>query len=306
MRNAFLQGVLEGAAADERMTLLMAEVGFSVVEPFQKQYPDRFYNTGIAEQNLVSVAAGMALGGLRPVAYSMSAFLPSRAFEQIKLDVCYQNLPVVLVSTGTGLSYGNLGATHHATEEGALMRALPNLTVLFPACGEELRGALRYGLSSERPTYISMPKAASPQLPEHEFIPGRPVCYRTGTDGTIFAVGYSVVEALRAADSLSEQGVQMSVYGLHTLKPLDEQEICAVAGTGRVFVVEEQQRSAGVGGDIARILLEGGVPVKTFRNLAIPDRFAGPVLSWQEQVEEYGLSAPGLARSILDAVRETV
>lgn len=305
MRNAFLQAMLEGAAADERVALLMAETGFSVVEPFQQRFPNRFYNTGIAEQDLVSIAAGMALGGLRPVAYSMSAFLPSRGFEQIKIDACYQDLPVVLVSTGTGLSYGNLGATHHAAEESALMRALPNLTVFFPACGEELREMLRYGLKSERPTYISMPKAASPKLPEHEFVPGRPACYRTGTDGTIFAVGYSVVEALRAADALQAQGVGVGVYGLHTLKPLDAEEICAAAGPGRVFVVEEQQRSAGMGGEIARILLEGGVPVKTFRDFAIPDEFAGPVLSWQEQAEAYGLSGDRLARAILDAVKGT-
>lgn len=305
MRNAFLQAMLEGAAADERVALLMAEVGFSVVEPFQKQFPDRFYNTGIAEQDLVSIAAGMALGGMHPVAYSMSAFLPSRAFEQIKIDVCYQDLPVVLVSTGTGLSYGNLGATHHATEEGALMRALPNLTVFFPACGEELREMFRYGLKSEHPTYISMPKTASPKLPEHEFVPGRPVCYRAGTDGTIFAVGYCIVEALQAAEMLEAQGVRLSVYGLHTLKPLDAEEICAAAGTGRVFVVEEQQRSAGLGGEIARILLEGGAPVRTFRSFAIPDEFAGPVLSWQEQTEAYGLSAGRLASNILNAVKET-
>lgn len=305
MRNAFLQALLEGAAADERVALLMAEVGFSVVEPFQKQFPDRFYNTGIAEQDLVSVAAGMALGGMRPVAYSMSAFLPSRAFEQIKIDVCYQDLPVVLVSTGTGISYGNLGATHHATEEGALMRTLPNLTVFFPGCGEELRGAIRYALASEHPSYISMPKAVSPKLPEHQFVPGKPVCYRAGTDGTVFAVGHSAVDALRAADSLAEQGVQLGVYGLHTLKPLDGQAICAAAGAGWVFVVEEQQRSAGVSGDIARILLEGGAQLKAFRSFAVPEQFAGPVLSWQEQTEEYGLSADGLVRGILDAVRET-
>lgn len=305
MRSAFLQAILEGAAADERVALLMAEVGFSVVEPFQKQFPERFYNTGIAEQDLVSIAAGMALGGMRPVAYSMSAFLPSRAFEQIKIDVCYQDLPVVLVSTGTGLSYGNLGATHHATEEGALMRALPNLTVFFPACGEELREMFRYALKSEHPTYISMPKTASPELPEHEFVPGRPVCYRWGADGTIFAVGHSVTEATRAAEQLEKQNVDVSVYGLHTLKPLDAQEICAAAGTGRVFVVEEQQRSSGVGGEIARLMLEGGAQVKAFRSFAIPDEFAGPVLSWQEQAETYGLSANRLAQRILNAVKET-
>lgn len=306
MRNAFIQAVMEGAAADRRVTLLMAEVGFSVVEPFQRAYPDRFFNTGIAEQDLVSIAAGMALGGLRPVAYSMSAFLSSRAFEQIKVDVCYQDLPVVLVSTGTGLSYGNMGATHHAAEELALMRTLPNLTVLAPACGEEVRGAFRYALSAEHPTYITMPKTASPQLPAHEFVPGKPVCYREGADGAILAVGGHAAAALAAAERLDAAGMHLAVYGLHTLKPLAEEEICKIARGGRLFVVEEQQRTTGTGGEIGRILLENGVTVKTFRSFSVPDCFAGPVLSYPEQLEAYGLSSNELARRILDAERAPV
>lgn len=303
MRNAFIQAAMAAAAADERVCLLMAEVGFSVVEPFQKAYPSRFYNTGIAEQDLVSIAAGMAMGGMRPIAYSMSAFLASRAFEQIKIDVCYQDLPVVLVSTGSGLSYGNMGATHHATEETALMRTLPNLAVLTPTCAEDVSSAFQYALAAEHPVYITMPKMQSPQLPAHEFALGKPVCCRDGGDGTVLAVGSSAAEALRAAEQLENGGIHLAVYGLHTLKPLMEQEICRIARGKPVFVVEEAQQCTGIGGEISRILLENGVSIKSFQSFAVPDCFAGPVYSYTEQLSQYGLSADSLAASILKVMK---
>lgn len=303
MRNAFVQAMLEGAAADEKVVLLMAEVGFSVVEPFQERFPNRFYNTGIAEQDLVSVAAGMALSGLQPVAYSMSAFLPSRAFEQIKVDVCYQDLPVTLISIGAGVSYGEMGPTHHGAEESAIMRSLPNLTVLFPACPEEVRAAIAYGLSSAHPTYISIPKAPARPLPEHDFQAGKAVLYREGKDGAILAMGYSGAEALEAAEQLAQKGLHLSVYGFHTVKPLDREAILAAGRTGNVFVVDEHTAGAGIGGEIARILLEGGVLPKTYRVFDLQDRFASQIMRYSEMIEEYGLSAGRLRQEIEAALR---
>ena len=155
MRNSFLNAITECARQDERVALLMAEVGFSVVEPFEKEFPNRFYNTGIAEQNLVATSAGMAVAGMRPIAYSMSSFLATRAFEQIKVSVCYQNVPVILISTGSGLSYGEMGSTHHAIEESDILRSLPNLKVAFPSDGYELSETIKYALSQDSPFFIS-------------------------------------------------------------------------------------------------------------------------------------------------------
>ncbi|MDR1133668.1 MAG: hypothetical protein LBL05_05860, partial [Synergistaceae bacterium] len=206
MRNAFVNTLLDAAETDRRVALLMAEVGFSVVEPFEKKFPARFFNTGIAEQNLILTAAGMAMDGMRPVAYSMSCFLPSRAFEQIKVSVCYQNAPVTIAAIGAGMSYGEMGPTHHATEESALMRALPNLTVIFPSDGAELSSALRYSINSNSPAYISFPKAPSPKLPAHDFEKGKAVRYKKGRDGAIIAVGTAVSDALAASGELSAKG----------------------------------------------------------------------------------------------------
>ena len=299
MRNTFINTVIDCARKDSNVALLMAEVGFSVVEPFENEFPNRFFDTGIAEQDLVSLAAGMALAGMRPIAYSMSAFLSSRAFEQIKVDVCYQDLPVLLISTGSGLSYGQQGATHHATEESALMRCLPNLTVIFPSCACELENAIRYGLSSNHPTHISFPKASSPNLPNHNIKIGEPVCYREGSDGTLFAVGYNVKDAIKAAELLSGKGINLSIYGIHTLKPIDKNCICKAVKNETVFVLEEQLSDAGVSSDLAKILLEGNVPIRKFKSYSVPNCFANQVFSYYEQLDYYGLTPDKLSEDII-------
>jgi transketolase len=301
MRNAFVNTLLDIAATDPRVALLMAEVGFSVVEPFEKKFPARFFNTGIAEQNLILTAAGMAMDGMRPVAYSMSCFLPSRAFEQIKVSVCYQNVPVTIAAIGAGMSYGEMGPTHHAAEESALMRALPNLTVMFPSDGAELASALRYSINADSPTYISFQKAPSPKLPAHDFETGKAVRYKKGRDGAIIAVGMAVSDALTASETLLSKGIDLSVYGLHTVKPLDGGAIMEACKTENVFVVDEHQNKAGVAGDIAALILESGAKVKRFRDISIKDAFAPKVARYPELLDQFGLSAVKIAETIAAA-----
>ena len=298
MRKSFVDTMIECAREDENVVLLMAEVGFSVVEPFEKEFPNRFFNTGIAEQNLVLTAAGMALKGLRPVAYSMSAFLDSRAFEQIKVSVAYQNLPVVLISVGSGLSYGEMGSTHHAIEESAIMRSLPNLNVVFPSNAVELRGALKKALSDNKPYYISYPKAMAPETKEYPFEPGKAVCHREGKDGSILAFGFSVNDAIAASDILKDKGLNIGVYGFHTVKPLDREAICKAAATGNIFVVDEHNYSAGMGGETARILLENKIKIDNFVDISVPDCFQDVVARYAEMKEMYSLDAKGIAEKI--------
>ncbi|MDR3076538.1 MAG: hypothetical protein LBU26_04485 [Synergistaceae bacterium] len=303
MRNAFINTLVELAETDSRVALLMAEVGFSVVEPFEQKFPERFYNTGIAEQNLVLAAAGMAMAGMRPVAYSMSCFLPSRAFEQIKVSVCYQDAPVTLVSQGAGLSYGELGPTHHAAEESALMRSIPNMTVIFPSDPGEFSSALRHAIKSDHPAYIGFQKAPAPKLPEHKFEPGRAVRYKTGRDGTILAVGMTAGDALAASDALSARGLDLGVFGLHTVKPLDADAVMAAAATENVFVVDEHQSAAGTAGDVARAILEGGRGVKRFADISIKDEFPQKVARYSELLDQFGLNASRIAERIENAFR---
>lgn len=298
MRKCFVDTVIECAREDESVALLMAEVGFSVVEPFEKEFPDRFFNVGIAEQNLIMTAAGMALKGMHPIAYSMASFLPSRAFEQIKVSVCYQNLPVVIVSVGTGLSYGEMGSTHHSIEESALMRSIPNLNVIFPSNTVELRGALKTALTDNKPYYISYPKAPAPEVAEYPFVMGKAVKHRAGKDGYILAFGYSVNQAVSASDMLREKGLDIGVYGFHTVKPLDREAICEAAVTGNIFVMDEHNYCAGMGGEVARVILEMGIPVKTFREFSVPDCFQNTVARYTEMLNVYRLSAAGVAEGI--------
>jgi len=244
----------------------------------------------------------MAEAGMRPVAYSMSCFLPSRAFEIIKVSICYQNLPVTLVGVGSGISYGEMGATHHAAEEGNIMCTLPNMTVVFPSDATELADALKWAVSHDGPTYISFPKATPPLLPTHPFLPGKAVKYTNGSDGAILAVGIYAETALKVADLLNRQGIHMSVYGLHTTKPLDTAAVIDAARTGNVFVIDEH--FAGVGDKIASVILSAGVPLKHFNDFSLPDQFADKVMRYGEMQDEYGLTPEKLAHRIIGVLAQ--
>lgn len=302
MRKYFIDTMMECAKKDNRVALLMAESGFSVVEPFEKEFPDRFYNTGIAEQNLVLTAAGLAMSGMKPVAYTMASFLPSRAFEMIKISVCYQNLPVVLVATGSGLSYGPLGSTHHSIEESALMRSLPNMNVLFPSSGKELEEAIKFALSEEKPYYISFPKLPAPEIEERQFEFGKAVKYTCGDKATIFAVGFAVHDAMKAAEVLKQKGIETSVYGLHTVKPIDKEAILEGAKNKRIFVIDEHQSVGGVGSEIAKIILEHGMAIEKFVDLGIPDCFVDKVASYNELKEMYHISAEKIVEKVVNNI----
>lgn len=298
MRNSFVNTLIERARVDDRVALLMAEVGFSVVEPFENEFPDRFYNTGIAEQDLVLTAAGMALRGMRPVAYSMSCFLASRAFEQIKVSVCYQNLPVILVSVGSGLSYGNMGSTHHAIEESAILRSLPNIKVLYPSNKYEMKQALEMAFADNCPYYISFPKAPSPEIDNYKIELGKAVLHRTGEDAAILAFGYSVNHAVEVSDILAQQGIHVGVYGFHTVKPLDRQAIAKACKTGRIYILDEHNYGAGIGAEVARVILEDELPVPKYTEISIPEQFETVVYNYDEMLDRYGLSVKRLVERL--------
>lgn len=303
MRKCFIDTMLECAREDENVVLLMAEVGFSVVEPFEKEFPNRFFNTGIAEQNLVLTAAGMALNGFHPVAYSMSSFLPSRTFEQIKVSVCYQNLPVIILSVGSGLSYGEMGSTHHAIEESAIMRSLPNLNVVFPSNAVELKAVLKKALSDNKPYYISYPKAMAPEINDYPVEIGKAVCHRNGEDASILSFGFGTNEAIKASDILKEKGINVGVYGFHTSKPLDKEAIIKAAKSKNVFVVDEHNYSAGIGAEVARVILENNITINNYYEFSIPDCFQDVVNRYNEMKEMYSLNGEKIAEKIEQIIK---
>jgi transketolase len=291
---------VEALAADDESLLVVTSDsrGSGKLAPFASRSPGRFVEVGIAEQNLVGVAAGLASGGHRVIAVSPASFLTSRSLEQIKHDVCYSDRPVVLAGISAGVSYGALGSTHHSLHDFAVLRAIHNITVVAPADNWETREAVRAAVAAGTPVYLRFGKSAVPDLPHsEEFSLGRGRLVRRGGDVAFVATGEAVWRAVEAAELLAESGISAAVISMHTVKPLDESLLREVALTVRALVtVEEHSEHGGLGDACARALLEAGV-LPRFRAVAVPDEHT--VAGSQEEIlGHYGISPPGLAETM--------
>lgn len=307
MRNIFVNEIHKQMQKQENVIFLTAECGFNVVEEIERDFPERFYNTGIAEQSLVGTAAGACLRDFKPVAYTMAMFLTMRAYEQIRVDVAYQKLPVLLAGVIPGLGYGNSGPTHHVIEDAAIMRVLPNMTVVYPSCEEDVRAAARQGLAMKTPCYIGLGRApADYRAPyqESEFQIGKAICVREGNDVAIISYGATLPNAVAAADILEKDGIRARVINMHTIKPLDTEAIDqAEADCGCVITVEEENIIGGLGGAVAEYLAEHDNRRCRFKRLGIPDTY-GDVIGTQAYLQElYGIDAGGIAKQIKEFLR---
>ncbi|MDP9858860.1 transketolase [Olsenella profusa DSM 13989] len=270
---------------------------------FKRAFPDRFFDVGIAEQNLMGIAAGIAATGHRVFASTFAMFAAGRAFEQVRNSIGYSHLHVVIGATHAGISVGEDGATHQCNEDIALMRAIPGMTVVVPSDDAEARAAVRAAYEADGPVYLRLGRLAAPRLhgAGYRFELGRGVVERAGTDVTIVACGLMVSAALEAAEALATQGVSAEVLNLHTVKPLDEGLVVASAArTGRVVTVEEHSVIGGLGDAVCAALAEARpVPV---RKLGIQDVFgeSGPAL---ELLAKYGLDAAGIQHAVEEFVR---
>jgi transketolase len=307
VRTIFVDELTKIAREDKRIVFLMSECGFSVTEHFEEEFPGRFYNTGIAEQSLVGTAAGVALRGLRPIAYNMAMFLTMRAYEQIRVDVCYQNLPVILAGVGPGLGYGAAGTTHHSIEDVAIMRVLPNLTIVFPACELDVRQAARQAVALGRPCYIGLgraPRQLTVPYSADMFQIGKAIRMTEGNDAAVFAYGSMIPIAIDAADLLKKEGLVLRVYNMHTIKPLDKDAIDeAVRDCGVIFSLEEENIIGGLGGAIAEYIAEKDGIQCRFRRLGIPDMYLDKAGSYSWLLKQFGLDAGGIVKSIKSVVQ---
>ncbi len=259
MRNAFADEILKLARQDDRIVLMMGDIGNRLFDKFKAEFPDRFYNCGIAEANMVSMAAGLAASGLRPVCYTITPFLTYRVIEQIRLDVCYHHQPVTLVGTGAGLSYASLGATHHSLEEMGMLRLLPGLVVACPGDEKELRGTLRATFSQNEPVYIRIGKKGEPVI--HPEVPsitfGKALPHRAGGKGAFLAAGNLLPLAMEAAEKLKEENILGEVWSMVTLKPLDEALLRRIFLEKEwVVVLEEHSILGGLSGAISEWMSE--------------------------------------------------
>lgn len=247
MRTAFIRSLFEAAEADERIWLLTGDLGFSVLEEFAQRFPERFINAGVAEQNMVGVAAGLALSGKVPFVYSIANFPVMRCLEQVRNDVCYHNLDVKIVSVGGGLVYGSQGYTHHGVEDIAVMSPLPGMSVLSPADPIEAAWAATAAVEHDGPVYVRLGKAGSPVLhksrPAFEF--GRAVTVREGRDVTLVASGAALETAVGAADDLAVQNVSARVLSMPTVKPIDVEALERAARETPLMVTVEEHGPVG-------------------------------------------------------------
>jgi transketolase len=302
MRNAFADEITKLAAADPSVVLLSGDIGNRMFEDFKAAAPGRFFNCGVAEANMIGMAAGLAMNGMRPVAYTITPFLTYRVMEQIRDDLCYHHLPVVLVGTGSGLRYASLGATHHSLEDMAMLRALPGMTVLAPADGLELRACLGDALKRDGPAYMRIGKKGEQTVhaAQPEAAIGRAFELRSGADLCLLGTGVMVATALEVADLLAKRGVAVSVYSVPTVKPLDEAFLAGVFGRfPLVASLEEHGLIGGFGGAIAEWMADQAeAPSARLLRFGTPDRFMHVAGETHYAQEYFGIAAPQIAERI--------
>lgn len=301
MRTAFFRTLLELAEHDERISLIVGDLGFGVVGPFAERFPKRFLNVGVAEQNMTGVGAGMALSGKVVFTYSIANFPTLRCLEQIRNDVCYHNANVKVVAVGGGFAYGSLGMSHHATEDLAIMRALPGMVVVAPGDPVEVEQATRAIAASPGPCYLRLGRAGEPTVhrPGVAFCLGKAITVRTGSDITLISTGGLLETALQVAERLVKDGIQARVLSMHTVKPLDTEAILAAARETRAIVtLEEHSVIGGLGGAVAEVLAESGELQVPFKRLGFPSAFSSHVGSQKYLREKYGISAEGILKSV--------
>jgi transketolase len=274
--------------------------GSGKLAPFGKALPKQIVEVGIAEQNLVGITAGLAACGKKPFGVSPSCFLTARALEQIKNDVCYSDVPAVLVGISSGVSYGALGSTHHSLHDLAALRAIHNIFIIVPADNFEARAATLAAAAAKKPVFLRYGKAAMYNLhkPDTKFEPGKAITLHDGNDVAFIATGETVVHAVFAAGHLMQQGLNCRVISMHTVKPLDTQAILKAGRECRaVITVEEHSVNGGLGEACASTLMQNGISIP-FRIVGFPDE--DTVTGAQADIfRHYGISMEGLSQTAL-------
>ena len=301
MRSTFVQTISRLAREDPKVMLVIGDTGFSVMEPFEAEFGPRFVNVGIAEQSFVSFAAGLAAAGMKPFAYNVVSFMTLRSAEQIMLDVCYQENPVILVGVGGGFAYGSAGPTHHALQDIAMMRTFPNMDVYCPADPAEMEAVMMTAYRRQLPAYIRIGRSVD--APIHQGTVDAPVekaiSLAQGRDIAILACGTILREAVQVTSLLEEQGCSVTLYSVPRVQPLDEETVLACAvGHRAVFTMEEHGITGGLGSAVAELLAERGERPAVFHRYGVPDSFAMVTGSREYQLDYFGLSPQKVAANM--------
>lgn len=304
MRDAFISELTKLAAADPARVLITGDLGFGVLTDFWETFPNQFINAGVAEQNMTAIACGMALEGFKCYTYSIANFTTLRCLEHIRNDVCYHDADVTVVSVGGGFSYGQLGVSHFATEDIAILRAIPNIKVVAPTDPWEAAELTVQMADIPGPKYLRLDKGKA-GLPEkrEEVIFGKGRTVADGRDVTLVATGAILSEALTAGERLREAGYSVRVLALHTLKPVDEDLIVAAAReTGGLVTVEEHTVCGGLGGIVAEVCMKHGVMPGFLKFIGLNDVFPTVVGDQDFLRSAYGLDADAVVAAALSGL----
>jgi len=301
MRNAFAKEVTALAKERSEIVFLSGDIGNRLFDGFKEIADERFFNCGVAEANMISVAAGLAASGLKPIVYTITPFITYRTIEQIRVDVCYHNKPVVIVGVGSGMGYTSLGATHHSCEDIAMMRSLPNMKVVCPGDPAEVTGAIRCALEESGPVYIRLGKKGEPAV--HKKAPhfkiGEGIQLKSGKDLCILATGTILHDGDLLVNELQRRGVSAELVSMHTVKPLDERLLAEIFSRHKLVVtLEEHSRIGGFGSAILEWANDSGNETSKILRIGTPDEFYCKAGEREDAFESWGLSVDHLVKTV--------
>jgi len=301
MRDAFLKKITELAAIDKDVVLLTADLGFGVFENFESKFPGQYFNVGVAEQNMTGLAAGLALEGKKVITYSIGNFATLRCLEQIRNDGCYHDLNITIVASGGGFSYGSLGMSHHTTEDIAILRALPAMSVVAPGTAWEAGEATEALIKRNGVGYLRLDKTVADENSTHLFSLGGSIKYRAGKDVTLLTTGGILRDVVLAAELLQEQGIDVGLVSMHSVKPIDKSAISTAANeTGGIVTIEEHNLDGGLGSAVAEVCMDNGIVPKIFLRIGLNNRYSSVVGSQDYLKAYYKMDASAIVKRVLE------
>lgn len=305
MRSAYVKTIYELGKRNERVFCLVADIGEYLLRNFKRDFPGRFLNVGVAEANMIGIAAGLALCKKIPFVYTIAHFMAARCYEQIKMDLCYQKLNVNIVGVGGGFGYSTVGPSHHSVIDIAIMRVLPNMVVLVPSDPIEAAMATQASVEYEGPVYIRMGLTGENifHKPEYRYKIGKADILREGKDISLISCGSVVNNILKAAEILAKEGIEAKVINMHTVKPIDSEAVIeAMEETRAIITLEEHSIIGGLGGAVAEVLSETKGKKVLFSRMGLKDTFCCDYGSRDYLYKKYGLSTSDIVAKAKEMV----
>lgn len=304
MRNSFVRELLIFAKSDPNIFLVTGDLGYGVLDEFQRQIPEQYLNAGIAEQTMLGTAAGLASKGFKVFVYSIANFPTFRALEQIRNDVCYMNNPVTIVSVGAGLSYGNLGYSHHAVEDISIMRALPNIDIYSPCDPSDVGSCLREILKNEKPAYLRLGKGGEPILPALNRENGFPYkVLRSGSDGALLFTGAIGINVLEAADQLEKHDLSVSVIGINSLTDSSLEKLISLTNGLATLTIEEHRLQGGFGSWLLEGYSDKNINSR-FARIGLSPGMEGEIGSRDFLLTKNGLTSDAIVKKFLALINQ--